>query len=153
MIGKLLLTLVVIALAVVYLRKRYQLKLQKDKNKRSAGSSLPTPLNNHSELEQFLTRARNSQSPAAPVTGALAPRLRAILWIVLGGLLVIAATGSYLYWQDQQQLVTVLLHRDVNEAPVIYRVEKRNLGDKEFVTDTGIRVTVSANERMEVVGL
>lgn len=153
MIGKLLLTLVVIALAVVYLRKRYQLKLQKDKNKHSGNSSLPTPLNNHSELEQFLARARNSQSPAAPVTGALAPRLRAILWIVLCGLLVIAATGSYLYWQDQQRLVTVLLHRDVNETPVIYRVAKRNLGDKEFVTDTGVRVTVSANERMEVVGL
>jgi uncharacterized protein (UPF0333 family) len=72
---------------------------------------------------------------------------------VLAVLVVSGGVASYLYWQDQQRLVTVLLHRDASEAPVIYRVSKRNLGDNEFVTENGTRVTVSANERMEVVGL
>lgn len=151
MIGKLLLTLIVIVLAILYLRKRFQLNLRKDQQ--SAGVNLPTQRNDHSELERFLSQARQSQAQPTTASTALAPRLKTILWVVLCVLLLMSAGASYLYWQDQQRLVTVLLHRDINEAPVIYRVEKRNLGDKEFLTDTGIRVTVSANERMEVVGL
>lgn len=151
MIGKLLLTLVVIVLAVLYLRKRYQLNLRR--NQQSSAANLPTQRNDHSELERFLSQARQSQTQATPASTALAPRLKIILWTVLCVLLVSGSVASYLYWQDQQRLVTVLLHRDINDAPVIYRVEKRNLGVGEFITDTGIRVTVSANERMEVVGL
>lgn len=151
MIGKLLLTLIVIALAVVYLRKRYQQSLQKHQQKST--STLPAQRNSNSELEQFLLRARNSQSQSSSETGGMAFRFKTILWIVLCVALAAGAITSYLYWQDQQRLVTVLLHRNINEAPVIYRVEKRNLGDTEFITDSGIRVTVSANERMEVVGL
>lgn len=151
MIGKLLLTLIVIVLAVLYLRKRYQLNLRKDQQR--SGANLPTQHNDHTELERFLSQARRSQTQPTSVSTALAARIKTILWAVLCVLLVTGAAASYLYWLDQQRLVTVLLHRDINDAPVIYRVEKRNLGAKEFITDTGIRVTVSADERMEVVGL
>lgn len=155
MIGKLLLTLVIIALAALYLRKRYQ-QDRRDKLRASA-EALPTRTTGNSELDSFLSHARrsgvgaeNKMGEHRDITGT---HVKIVLWAVLGIVLITGSVVSYWYWQDQQRLVTVLLHRSTSEAPVIYRVPKRNLGDKEFVTDNGIRVTVSANERMEVVGL
>jgi hypothetical protein len=155
MIGKLLLTLVIIALAVLYLRKRYP---QDRSNKRRASAqTLPDHTTANTELDSFLSQARRAGGHAAGANsepgGNTAARVKIVLWVVLGTVLVTGSVASYWYWQDQQRLVTVLLHRSTSDAPVIYRVPKRNLGDREFVTDNGIRVTVSANERMEVVGL
>jgi hypothetical protein len=155
MIGKLLLTLVIIALAALYLRKRYQ---QDKRNKlRASAEILPARTTGNTELDSFLSQARRSGGNAADAMsehgGNTAAHVKIVLWAALGIVLVTGSVASYWYWQDQQRLVTVLLHRSTSEAPVIYRVPKRNLGDMEFVTDNGIRVTVSANERMEVVGL
>jgi len=153
MISKLLLTLMVIALAALYLRKRYQ---QDHKNKQRTGG-LPARSTGNADLDTFLTQARHSGENASQTVSMQgsnqAERIKIALWTLLGIVLVTGSVASYWYWQDQQRLVTVLLHRSASEAPVIYRVPKRNLGDMEFVTDNGIRVTVSANERMEVVGL
>jgi len=155
MISKFLLTLVIIALAALYLRKRYQ---QDRHNKlRASAEILPARTTGNSELESFLSQARRSEGSAANAMSGhsrnIAAVIKIVLWAALGIVLVTGSIGSYWYWQDQQRLVTVLLHRSTGEAPVIYRVPKRNLGDMEFVTDNGIHVTVSANERMEVVGL
>ena len=49
--------------------------------------------------------------------------------------------------------MTVLLYRDADQNPIIYRVSKRNIGERSFITEDGTQVTVSANERMEIVGL
>lgn len=172
MIGKLLLTLLVIVLVVVYLRKRHQSRQRQARSADTSGgaqSAMPVRAQDSGELEQFLSRARSNSSSNKPAsehasganprtgnaaqTQALAPRIRAILWTLMGVLLIGGGIASYLHWQDQQRLVTVLLHRDASQPPVIYRVAKRNLGVNGFTTDDGTRVTVSANERMEVVGL
>lgn len=155
MIGKLLLTLMVIALAALYLRKRYQ---QDQKNSKQASSAnLPARSTNNAELDNFLSQARRTEqyapSTAAARENTAGAAIKIAVWTLLGIVLVTGVIASFLYWQDQQRLVTVLLHRSASEAPVIYRVPKRNLGNMEFVTEGGVRVTVSANERMEVVGL
>lgn len=155
MFSKLLLTLLVTVLVAVYLRKRYQ--QSKAQKTSSLNNSLPVRSTGNSELDNFLSQARNpdrqSSGTATSAPGNLALKIKAVLWTVLAVLIISGIVASYLYWQDQQRLVTVLLHRDASEAPVIYRVSKRNLGDNEFITESGTRVTVSANERMEVVGL
>ena len=64
--------------------------------------------------------------------------------------------GSYLYylrWQDDNSLVTVRLHRDGADSPVIYQVHKNQLEARAFTTVDGVRVTVASSERMEVMGL
>lgn len=160
MIGKLLLTILVIVLVVVYLRKQHQSRRSRTAQRTPATaphSGMPIRATDRGELEQFLDRARN-KSGAAQASGdtretALAPRIKTILWSILLILLITGSIVSYLHWQDQQRLVTVLLHRDASEPPVIYRVAKRDLGVNSFTTNDGIQVTVSANERMEVVGL
>jgi cytoskeletal protein RodZ len=155
MFSKLLLTLVVTVLVAVYLRKRYQ--QSKAQKSSSSSNSLPVRSTGNSELDSFLSKARDpdrqSSGTATSAPGNLAVKIKAVLWTVLALLVVSGGVVSYLYWQDQHRLLTVLLHRDASEAPVIYRVLKRNLGDNEFITESGTRVTVSANERMEVVGL
>lgn len=153
MIGKLLLTLMVIALAALYLRKRYQ----QDHKNTQRPASLPARTSGNADLDTFLDKARrsaeNTPDTASKQGSNQAARTKAVLWTLLGTVLTMSSIASYWYWQDQQRLVTVLLHRSASESPVIYRVPKRNLGNMEFLTDDGIRVTVSANERMEVVGL
>lgn len=150
--------MLVIALVVVYLRKQHRARSVQRNSGASAQPGMPVRTSDRGELEQFLSRARNSgaESPKTPDgsrAAALAPRLKAILWSLLAVLLVAGSIGSYLHWRDQQRLVTVLLHRDASQAPVIYRVAKRDLGVNSFITEDGTQVTVSANERMEVVGL
>ncbi|MDO8910121.1 MAG: hypothetical protein Q7W55_16665 [Pseudohongiella sp.] len=160
MISKLLLTLLVIGLVIVYLRKQHRSRRShaaRQNSGRAAGSDMPVRASDRGELEQFLNQAR--RSPDAGSTSsytqadALAPRIKVILWSLMAILLLAGAIGSYLHWQDQQRLVTVLLHRDATTPPVIYRVAKRNLGANGFTTNDGTQVTVSANERMEVIGL
>lgn len=157
MIGKLLLFLLAVGLMVLYLRKQRQNRAraaQSSANSHKASSTMPTRAADSGDLQQFLSRARAAD--AATMTGnpqALAPRIKLVLWTVLVLLLAFGGAASYLHWQDQQRLVTVLLHRDTSQPPVIYRVAKRNLGSNSFTTDDGTLVTVSANERMEVVGL
>jgi len=146
MLVRILVTLLVIALAIMYLRKRRQRQFQP---RQPVNDKMPAPVADPAALEQFLDKARHSTGQAT-ATGA---QFR----MIAGVLAMVVLTGggiySYLYWQEQQRLVTVLLHRDASQAPVIYRVARRNLGEGSFVTEDGTRVTVSANERMEVVGL
>ena len=158
MIGKLLLAVLITGILILYIRRQRRAAAERAGTGGTANPSaaMPARRGDSAALEQFLNRARQTGDPASgnPADqGALAPRIRFVLWMILLALLLTAGIGSFLYWQDQQRLVTVLLHRDASEAPVIYRVAKRNLGSNSFTTNDGTVVTVSANERMEVVGL
>lgn len=149
MLGQLLITLIVIALAVIYIRRRQKAQQQ------------PAPENR--AVEKFIADARatnnpwqhktNSSSQAKQASSGMAGSLKMLLWSVMAVLLIIGSAVSYLHWQDQQRMVTVLLYRDAEAAPVIYRVAKRDLGERTFTTSDGTRVTVSANERIEIIGL
>lgn len=145
MLGQVLVTLLVIVIAVIYLRS------QRARQRASAQTDRPSP-----EKADPWQRAARQQAPAPLQPDARQPmanRVKMALWLVLLGIMVIGSVITYLQWQDQQRLVTILLYRDADQSPVIYRVSKHNIGDGSFITEDGTRVTVSANERMEIVGL
>lgn len=145
MLGQVLVTLLVIVIAVIYLRS------QRAGQRASAQTDRPSP-----EKADPWQRAARQQAPAplqADARQPMANRVKMALWLVLLGIMVIGSVITYLQWQDQQRLVTILLYRDADQSPVIYRVSKHNIGDGSFITEDGTRVTVSANERMEIVGL
>lgn len=75
-----------------------------------------------------------------------------LLWSTLAALITAGAGLYYMAWQDARTPVTVLLHGD-GDAPVVYEVRKRDLGDRSFTTVDGVQVTVADSERMEVIGL
>lgn len=128
MLGKLLLTITVVLLAIVWIRK-------------------------HREQEQREARqGRTPTPPAQKIPETLNDfRFAAYLFLVL-----MIGSGSYLYyvrWEDDHSIITVILHRDGEQTPVTYQVFKNELGDRAFTTIDGVRVTVASSERMEVIGL
>ena len=105
--------------------------------------------------EQERREARQSSKAAPPPEKVAEPlndfRFAAYLFLVL-----MIGSGTYLYyvrWEDDNSLITVILHRDGEQSPVTYQVLKSELGDRAFTTIDGVRVTVASSERMEVIGL
>ncbi len=144
MLGQLLITLLVIVAAVIVVRRQ----------RAAQRTSAPRPRSGNPTDPWQGENRHNATAPGSTDTRApMAHTMKSVLWLVLAGIVVIGSIVSFLHWQDQQRLVTVLLYRDADQSPVIYRVSKRNIGDGSFITEDGIQVTVSANERMEIVGL
>lgn len=128
MLGKILLTIIVALLGIVWIRK---LREQERREARQASNAAPPPEKAAQPLNDF--------------------RFAAYLFLVL-----MLGSGSYLYyvrWKDEHSLVTVILHRDGEQSPVTYQVLKSDLGNRAFTTIDGVRVTVASSERMEVIGL
>lgn len=128
MLGKILLTIIVVLLALVWIRK---LREQERREARQAPGAATPPQRTAEPLNDF--------------------RFAAYLFLVL-----MLGSGSYLYyvrWEDDHSLVTVILHRDGERSPVTYQVLKSELGNRAFTTIDGVRVTVASSERMEVIGL
>lgn len=145
MLSKVLITLLVIIIAVIVLR-RQRARQQATIQTGQSSSQKPDPWQRKNRQQAIAPLQADAQQP-------MANTVKTILWLVLVGIIVIGSVITYVQWQDQQRLVTVLLYRDADQSPVIYRVSKRNLGDDSFITEDGTQVTVSANERMEIVGL
>ncbi|HDZ08077.1 hypothetical protein [Pseudohongiella sp.] len=145
MLGQVLITLLVIVIAVIFLRRQ----------RAQQRASTRAPQSKSQKADPWQGRNRPHQMPPAPLDSRapMAGKVKTVLWLVLTGIVVVGSLVTYLQWQDQQRLVTVLLYRDADQSPVIYRVSKRNIGDRSFITEDGTQVTVSANERMEIVGL
>ncbi|MEX0737712.1 MAG: hypothetical protein WD071_00055 [Pseudohongiella sp.] len=144
MLGKVLITLLVIIVAAIFLRKQRARQRVSDQPSR--------PSSQRADPWQGQNRKNPTDLPADALP-TMAGNMKTVLWFVLAGIVIAGSLVTYLQWQDQQRLVTVLLYRDADQSPVIYRVSKRNIGDSSFITEDGTQVTVSANERMEIVGL
>ena len=126
MLGKAVLTLTVIIIAILVVKQR---------NDQEAGRSQPTK-----------RQAGNGED-----TMGSDLRFAAYLFLVL-----MFGTGAFIYyqrWQDDRTVLTVNLYRDGQSQPVSYEVYKFQLETRSFTTVEGVRITVADNERMEVTGL
>lgn len=130
MLGKILLTIAVILLAFVVLRQRHQTERRQQRK-----DAAPTQSAAAVEQENFAKDMR------------FAAYAFLVLMVGLGGILY------YFRWQDNHAILTVTLHRDDQQQPVIYQVYRYQMGERSFTTVDGTSVTVAASERMEVAGL
>lgn len=130
MLGKLLLTLLVIAVAAVFLRERKQASQRQLDNRRSLSGQSPV-VSNKPESSDLRTAAY----------------MFLVLMLGVGGLLY------FLRWQDDHVLLTVTLFNNTGAAPVTYQVFQYQMSSRSFITIDGIQITVADNERMEVTGL
>jgi len=145
MLGQLLVTLLVIVLATLYVRKRAQRERARKTDSKIGSTKKANPW-----------REKPPRKSAASDTidsTANTPDLRVLLSAAFAMMLTLGGTLYYLAWQDARKSVTVILHRDDTNRPVIYEVRKRDLGERSFTTVDGTRVSVSANERIEIIGL
>lgn len=130
MLGKILLTISIVLLGLVWVR---QMRQHKRKEAAAAGRSLP------------------GTSATAPAPALNDYRFAA--WLFLALMLGLGGYLYYLQWQEDNTVVQILLHREGNSAPVTYEVRRKQLEARAFTTVEGVRVTVAASERMEVIGL
>lgn len=126
MIGRILLTLAVIAIAYVFVRQRRLAEEAENK---------PVPVKKdklRDELSQDL-------------------RMAAYMFMVL--MVGIGGAVYYFRWQDEHTILTINLHRENQAQPVSYQVYKYQLQERSFTTIDGTHVTVAGSERMEVLSL
>lgn len=126
MLGKFVLTLVVIIIAILVIKQR--------QDKDDGG-------------------AKTARHQAAEATGSMASELRFAAYLFL---ILMFGTGAFIYyqrWQEDHTVLTVSLFRDGQSEPVSYEVYKYQLNNRSFTTIEGVRITVADNERMEVLGL
>ena len=146
MLSKLLITLLVISLAVIYLRRRKQASAVSVKTDKSGKV---TAFLAHASSNGWQRDGKDSQSTLQSGNPAtMAGKLRMILWIALAGLILLGS--AYSVWRRE---LTVLLYSSGEQAPVVYRVPRKDLGERSFTTSDGTRVNVSDSERMEIIGL
>lgn len=129
MLGKILLTITVMLLGLLWLRRI------REQERRAAAAAKPT--------------GKAVKKAAAPALNDY--RFAAYLFLAL--MIGSASCLYYVRWQDDHSLVTVILHRDGAQSPVTYQVQKNQLAERAFTTVDGVRVTVASSERMEVIGL
>jgi hypothetical protein len=139
MLGKILITFLVILAAIIVLRNRNQATAQEKTNVRAS------------------ERNKTNNAKAGPGADSLQTsdfRLAAYMFLTLmfGAAIIL----YYLRWQDDHTIITVQLYRDEGSAAVTYEVYKYQLdspASRTFTTIDGNYITVADNERMEVAGL
>jgi len=125
MVGKLILTLLVMVAAIVVIKQRR-------------------------DAERAPRPATGSDSaPASPLASDM--RTAAYLFLIL--MFGAGAIIYYLRWKDDHTVVTVSLYQNGQTEPVTYEVYKFQLDNRSFTTVDGIRIAVADNERMEITGL
>ena len=144
MLSKLLITLLVVVIAVIYLRYR-----RNSGQPSSASANQANPATGNGDVTAFLGQAdQMTQAQAKRKT-----RLTIFFWVAVTAILVTAMAVTLWQWQEQQQELTILLHDSGAASPVVYRVKRKDLHEDFFITIDGIRVVISQSERMEVIGL
>lgn len=127
MLGKIILTLLVMVLAIVVLRQR--------------------ALDRRSTQATTATRDAGGDGRGRPIPSD--QRLAAYLFLIL--MFAAAAILYYRRWQDDHTVLTVSLYRDDASSPSTFQVYKYQLDSRAFTTIDGIRITVADTERMEVL--
>ena len=137
MLGKILLTLLVILIAYIYVRQR-------NINETRANSSAARKQQDDSG-NQIETESKEASTLSADL------RLGAYMFLVLT--IGLGCALYYFDWQDDHRVLTVTLHGDNQADTVSYEVYKYQLGERTFTTLEGLVVTVASSERMEIEGL
>lgn len=138
MLGKILITFVVILAAVIVLKRR----------------ALSDEQDSTSKVASAGTKAEKSATGNDDSLQASDLRLAAYMFLTLmfGAAIIL----YYQRWQDDHTILTIELFRDGGAAPVAYEVYKYQFdspSSRTFTTTDGTLITVAENERMEVIGL
>ena len=132
MIGKILLTLAVTALACLIVRRGP--KGKSNKSKRTSAKTINVFQRKSSGLEMH-------------------DDMRLASYLFLLFMVIVGSSLYYFRWLDDHQLVTVRLYSTDQAEPASFEVYKYHLADRSFTTIDGRVVTVAGSERMEIIGL
>ncbi len=132
MVVKLLITLTVIFVAYLILRRRQTLNSNTAQLSKS-GWKINTDDQSRNELNAEI-------------------RFGAYLFLVM--MLTLSAGMGYVSWKNDHETVLVTLYRqnnnDAQDEKIVFHVYRQDLLERSFTTVDGIKVVVASDERMEI---
>ncbi|RTE65644.1 hypothetical protein EH243_10225 [Amphritea opalescens] len=127
MVTKVLLTLLVLLIAYVYLKRRALLSQR-----------VQWP----SALDQSTTNSRSDRQQRDPI------KMIAVLFLLVSFLLTL---GFFVYhWVDGRQLLNVTLISSQSSEPLHYQVYKAELQERSFTTTRGQVIRLGAQDRLHI---
>ena len=152
MLGKIIITLLVIVAAIVVIKQRPKDPATAGKGARKgAGKTTGKKPTAGTGATGKSAASTADQQDATAASSMSEFRLAAYLFLIL--MFGAAAILYYQRWQDDHTVLTISLFRDGLSAPVTFQVYKYQLDSRSFTTLDGILITVADSERMEVQGL
>lgn len=132
MVVKLLITLTVIFVAYLILRRRQTLNSNTAQLSKS-GWKINTDDQSRNELNAEI-------------------RFGAYLFLIM--MLTLSAGMGYVSWKNDHETVLVTLYRqnnnDAQDEKIVFHVYRQDLLERSFTTVDGIKVVVASDERMEI---
>ena len=132
MVVKLLITLTVIFVAYLILRRRQTLN------------------SNTAQLSKSGWKINTDDQSRNELTAEI--RFGAYLFLVM--MLTLSAGMGYVSWKNDHETVLVTLYRqnnnDAQDEKIVFHVYRQDLLERSFTTVDGIKVVVASDERMEI---
>ena len=132
MVAKLLITLTVIFVAYLILRRRQTLN------------------SNTAQLSKSGWKINTDDQSRNELTAEI--RFGAYLFLIM--MLTLSAGMGYVSWKNDHETVLVTLYRqnnnDVQDEKIVFHVYRQDLLERSFTTVDGIKVVVASDERMEI---
>ncbi|MDG0998647.1 MAG: hypothetical protein P8P42_08545 [Gammaproteobacteria bacterium] len=132
MVVKLLITLTVIFVAYLILRRRQTLN------------------SNTAQLSKSDWKINTDDQSRNELTAEI--RFGAYLFLIL--MLTLSAGMGYVSWKNDHETVLVTLYRqnnnDAQDEKIVFHVYRQDLLERSFTTVDGIKVVVASDERMEI---
>lgn len=132
MVVKLLITLTVIFVAYLILRRRQTLN------------------SNTVQLSKSGWKINTDDQSRNELTAEI--RFGAYLFLIM--MLTLSAGMGYVSWKNDHETVLVTLYRqnnsDAQDEKIVFHVYRRDLLERSFTTVDGIKVVVASDERMEI---
>ncbi|MDG2119332.1 MAG: hypothetical protein P8K11_10265 [Gammaproteobacteria bacterium] len=132
MVVKLLITLTVIFVAYLILRRRQTLN------------------SNTAQLSKSGWKINTDDQSRNELTAEI--RFGAYLFLIM--MLTLSAGMGYVSWKNDHETVLVTLYRqnnnDAQDEKIVFHVYRQDLLERSFTTVDGIKVVVASDERMEI---
>lgn len=132
MVVKLLITLTVIFVAYLILRRRQTLN------------------SNTAQLSKSGCKINTDDQSRNELTAEI--RFGAYLFLIM--MLTLSAGMGYVSWKNDHETVLVTLYRqnnnDAQDEKIVFHVYRQDLLERSFTTVDGIKVVVASDERMEI---
>ena len=132
MVVKLLITLTVIFVAYLILRRRQTLN------------------SNTAQLSKSGWKINTDDQSRNELTAEI--RFGAYLFLIM--MLTLSAGMGYVAWKNDHETVLVTLYRqnnnDAQDEKIVFHVYRQDLLERSFTTVDGIKIVVASDERMEI---
>lgn len=103
-------------------------------------------------IQRARALARDQAAPERAEQEAWYRSPAAVVGFIFAGLVVLASSGvTWMRWHNANQIVQVEVVEPASGTRTVYQVRRKDLGEREFRTVDGRRVSLASSDRVERV--